>query len=114
MASIARVVSSTARRPSVLVWAVASAGFGIYVANFGNYTATYGALGGVILLLTWFWLSAFVVLLGIRHPGAQKQLAAIAVDVDGEQSHRLLVEACLRCPHRRVERGGHGLGAALL
>jgi membrane protein len=46
------------------LWMIGSIGFSIYVANFGSYNATYGALGGVIVLLTWLWLSAFVVLLG--------------------------------------------------
>ena len=39
-------------------------GFTIYVANFANYNETFGSLGGVIILLTWLWLSAFIVLLG--------------------------------------------------
>jgi membrane protein len=62
---------------ATVIWLIGSIAFSIYVANFGNYTATYGALGGVILLLTWFWLSAFVVLLGaelnaeIEHQTAQ-------------------------------------------
>jgi hypothetical protein len=49
---------------ATVIWILGSIAFSIYVSNFGDYTATYGALGGVILLLTWFWLSAFVVLLG--------------------------------------------------
>ena len=38
--------------------------FAIYVQNFGAYNETFGALGGVIVLLTWLWLSAFIVLMG--------------------------------------------------
>ena len=40
--------------PLVLV----SLAFKLYVANFGNYNATYGAMGGVIVLLLWFYLRA--------------------------------------------------------
>ncbi|MFC3631980.1 YihY/virulence factor BrkB family protein [Paracoccus angustae] len=46
------------------LWIVGTVGFSIYVRNFGSYTETYGALGGVIVLLTWMWLSAFVILAG--------------------------------------------------
>lgn len=43
---------------------VASVGFAIYVANFGNYNKTYGALGGVIVMLLWLQLTNTVLLLG--------------------------------------------------
>ncbi len=41
-----------------------TAGFGWYAASLGNYNATYGSLGGVVVLLLWLWLSAYVLLLG--------------------------------------------------
>jgi len=43
-----------------LGWLIATAVFGLYVANFGNYANTYGALGGVIVLMLWFYISAFI------------------------------------------------------
>ena len=43
---------------------VTTAGFGWYAASLGNYNATYGSLGGVVVLLLWLWLSAYVLLLG--------------------------------------------------
>jgi membrane protein len=49
---------------ATVLWLLGSLAFSIYVTNFASYNVTYGALGGVIVLLTWFWLSAFVVLLG--------------------------------------------------
>ncbi len=49
---------------AVLVWIVASLGFGYYVANFANYQATYGSLGTIIVLLLFFYLSAIALLLG--------------------------------------------------
>ncbi|SMX22452.1 YihY/virulence factor BrkB family protein [Boseongicola aestuarii] len=49
---------------SSALWYLGTIGFSIYVANFGNYNQTFGSLGGVIILLTWLWLSAFIILLG--------------------------------------------------
>jgi membrane protein len=49
---------------ATLVWLGATFGFGLYVANFGNYNATYGSLGAVIVFLTWLYLSAYIVLFG--------------------------------------------------
>jgi len=46
------------------LWLIASLLFTVYVANFGNYGETYGALGGVIILLLWLWLSAAITILG--------------------------------------------------
>ena len=48
----------------VVVWVVASAAFAFYVANFGSYNKTYGALGGVIVFLMWLWISNIALLLG--------------------------------------------------
>jgi membrane protein len=49
---------------AVVVWIVASAAFAFYVANFGSYNKTYGAIGGVIIFLVWLWISNIAVLLG--------------------------------------------------
>lgn len=46
------------------LWFVGSLGFSIYVSNFANYNASFGSLGGVVVLLTWLWLSAYIVFLG--------------------------------------------------
>ncbi|MCK0149167.1 YihY/virulence factor BrkB family protein [Marivita sp. S6314] len=45
-------------------WVAVSYGFSVYVQSFASYNETFGALGGVIVLLTWLWLSAFAVLFG--------------------------------------------------
>ena len=49
---------------TVIIWIIASLGFSLYVTNIANYTATYGTLGGVVVLLFYFFISASVLLLG--------------------------------------------------
>ncbi|HEY0447292.1 MAG TPA: YihY/virulence factor BrkB family protein [Allosphingosinicella sp.] len=49
---------------ATVLWLLATLGFGFYVANFGNYNATYGSLGAVIVFLTWLYLIAYILLLG--------------------------------------------------
>lgn len=49
---------------AVTVAIVASAGFTVYVANFGQYNATYGSVGGVLVFLLWLWLTNIAILLG--------------------------------------------------
>jgi len=48
----------------ILGWLVASIGLRIYVHEFGDYSMTYGSLGAVIILLTWFYLSGLMLLVG--------------------------------------------------
>ncbi|GGE78874.1 YihY/virulence factor BrkB family protein [Priestia taiwanensis] len=45
-------------------WIVASYGFAFYVDHFGKYTATYGSIGGIIVLMTWFYISGIILVLG--------------------------------------------------
>jgi membrane protein len=49
---------------ATLLWLVGSVGFTVYVSHFNSYDKTYGSLGGVVVMLTWLYLSAFVALLG--------------------------------------------------
>jgi hypothetical protein len=47
-----------------LLWVIVSLAFKLYVANFADYNATYGAVGGVIVLLLWFYVSGLAILVG--------------------------------------------------
>lgn len=49
---------------ATLLWVVGSVGFSVFVSYFNSYDRTYGSLGGVVVMLTWLWLSSFVALLG--------------------------------------------------
>src|SRR5436190_14879820 len=48
----------------VLVWILASGGFGFYVAHFNSYGKTYGSLGSVVVFLVWLWISNIALLFG--------------------------------------------------
>jgi membrane protein len=49
---------------ATMLWLGASLGFKYYVANWGNYTETYGLIGAVMILLSWFYISGLVILVG--------------------------------------------------
>jgi len=49
---------------ALLVWVIASAGFAVYVANFGSYDHTYGSVAGVVIALLWLWLTHVALLYG--------------------------------------------------
>ena len=49
---------------ATVLWVIASAGFSLYVDRFSSYGKTYGSLAGVVVLLLWLWITAYVVLLG--------------------------------------------------
>ena len=49
---------------STVLWILGSFGFSLYVSHFGSYNSTYGSIGAVVVLLMWFWLSAYIILLG--------------------------------------------------
>jgi membrane protein len=49
---------------ATLLWLAVSVGFSIYSANFGRYNETYGALGAVVVMMLWLYLSAYVAVAG--------------------------------------------------
>ncbi|GAA4718038.1 YihY/virulence factor BrkB family protein [Nocardioides conyzicola] len=49
---------------AIVVWILASALFGFYVANFSSYNKTYGSLAGVIVFLLWLWITNLALLFG--------------------------------------------------
>lgn len=49
---------------STVSWLIVSSGFSYYVSNFGNYSAMYGSIGAVIVLMIWFYLSGIIIILG--------------------------------------------------
>jgi membrane protein len=63
---------------AVVLWIVASALFAFYVGNFGSYNKTYGALGGVVGLLVWMWITNIAILLGMEFNAERERSREIA------------------------------------
>ena len=63
---------------AVLGWVLASLAFALYVASFGSYNKTYGALAGPIIFLVWLWLSNIMVLFGAELNAELERGRAIA------------------------------------
>jgi membrane protein len=49
---------------AIIVWILASAGFGLYIATFASYDKTYGSLAGVVVFLLWLWITNLALLFG--------------------------------------------------
>jgi len=62
---------------AVVLWLIASLLFALYVANFSSYNKTYGSLGGVIVFLTWLWITNIIVLLGAELNSEMERSRAI-------------------------------------
>ncbi len=85
---------------ATVLWVAGSIGFTVYVTHFNSYDKTYGALGGVVIMLTWLYLSSFVALFGavinaqserqtvadltVGHPKPLGDRRAYAADTVGE------------------------------
>lgn len=62
---------------AMAAWAVVSAAFAFYVANFGSYDKTYGTLGGLVALLVWLWISNLAILFGHQLNAERERSAEI-------------------------------------
>ena len=65
---------------AVVVWIIASLGFGYYVKTFADYNAMYGSIGAIIVLLLYFYISAAVLLLGAEMNAVVEHMSAEGKD----------------------------------
>lgn len=61
---------------ATVLWILASIGFSFYVSHFASYNETYGSLGGVVIMLMWLYISAYIITLGAVINAATEQQTA--------------------------------------
>jgi membrane protein len=74
---------------AILGWVVASALFGIYVANFSSYNKTYGTLAGAVVFLLWLWLTNLALLLGAELDAELERGRELQAGIAAERSVQL-------------------------
>ena len=92
---------------ATILWIVASLGFRFYVTNFASYNETYGAIGGVMVLLLWFYVSGVALLIGAELNAEIEHASPYGKDV-GEKvpgEKKKIGPAAQRAYEKRRERG---------
>ncbi|MEX5294461.1 YihY/virulence factor BrkB family protein [Kocuria sp. CPCC 205268] len=74
---------------AILVMVAATTGFSVYVSEIGNYNATYGAIGGVIVLLLWLWIMNIVLLAGAELNAEIERGRQLQAGIEAEETLRL-------------------------
>lgn len=74
---------------ALLVFVVASVGFGFYVGNFSNYNKTYGAIGGVIVMLLWLWILNMSLLFGAEFDAEMERGRELQAGIEAEETLQL-------------------------
>lgn len=74
---------------AIVIWIIASVGFGFYVGNFSNYNATYGSLGGVIVFLLWIWITNNALLFGAEFDAELERGRQLQAGIRAEEDIQL-------------------------
>lgn len=74
---------------ALVIFILASLGFAFYVANFGNYNKTYGALGGVIVMLLWLWILNMSLLFGAEFDAEMERGRQLQAGIEAEETIQL-------------------------
>ena len=74
---------------ALVVLAIASAGFAFYIANFSSYNRTYGAIGGVIVLLLWVWIVNLALLFGAEFDSETERGRQLQAGIQAEETLQL-------------------------
>ncbi|MBT2551323.1 YihY/virulence factor BrkB family protein [Arthrobacter sp. ISL-65] len=74
---------------ALMAFVLASVGFGFYVANFSNYNKTYGAIGGVIVMLLWLWILNMSLLFGAELDAETERGRELQAGIEAEETIQL-------------------------
>ena len=74
---------------AIVVWLLASAAFGFYVANFGSYNKTYGSLAAVIVFLLWLWITNLALLFGAEVDAELERARELQAGIRAEETLQL-------------------------
>jgi membrane protein len=74
---------------AIVVWIMASLGFGFYVSHFGSYNKTYGSLAGVIVFLLWLWITNLALLFGAEVDAEFERARELQAGIEAERSLQL-------------------------
>ena len=86
---------------ALVVLAIASAGFAFYIANFSSYNRTYGAIGGVIVLLLWVWIVNLALLFGAEFDSETERGRQLQAGIQAEETLQLPPRDSKRSEKRR-------------
>ncbi|CUR58767.1 membrane hypothetical protein [metagenome] len=96
---------------AIVVWVIASAAFGVYVANFSSYNTTYGSLAGVVVFLLWLWLTNLALLFGAELDSELERGRELQAGIAAEETLQLpprdtrTIDKARRKQQQDIERG---------
>jgi membrane protein len=96
---------------AIVVWILASAAFGFYVANFASYNKTYGSLAGVVVFLLWLWITNLALLFGAELDAELERSRELRAGLPAEESLQLpprdtrVIEKVETKSEKDIERG---------
>lgn len=74
---------------AIVTWVLASLSFGVYVANFGSYDKTFGALAGVVVFLLWLWITNLALLFGAEVDAELERARQLQAGIAAEDALKL-------------------------
>ena len=98
---------------AIVTWVVASALFGVYVAQFASYNKTYGSLAGVIIFLLWLWITNLALLFGAELDAEIERGRQLQAGIPAEHDIQLpprdtrVIEKTDAKDDRDIEQGEH-------